>query len=69
LPTDTLGGMIRENLLADLDYRPVMLGLSYERMDENVAAYVGRSAFHCWFCRWYMHWMYFPFFDHHTAVF
>jgi hypothetical protein len=61
--------MIRENLLADLDYRPVMLGLSYERMDENVAAYVGRSAFHCWFCRWYMHWMYFPFFDHHTAVF
>ncbi len=63
-----LGGMIRERLLADLDFRPVMLGLSCERMDENVAAYVGQSAFHRWFCRWYMHWMYFPFFDHHTAV-
>jgi alpha-1,6-mannosyltransferase len=63
-----LGGMIRENLLADLDFRPVMLGLSCERMDENVAAYVGQSAFHRWFSRWYMHWMYFPFFDHHTAV-
>jgi alpha-1,6-mannosyltransferase len=63
-----LGGMIRENLLTDLDFRPVMLGLSCERMDENVAAYVGNSALHRWFCRWYMHWMYFPFFDHHTAV-
>jgi alpha-1,6-mannosyltransferase len=63
-----LGGMIRENLLADLDFRPVILGLSCERMDENVAAYVGATAFHRWFCRWYMHWIYFPFFDHHTAV-
>jgi alpha-1,6-mannosyltransferase len=63
-----LGGMIREQLLVDLDFRPVMLGLSCERMDENVAAYAGDSAFHRWFCRWYMHWMYFPFFDHHTAV-
>jgi alpha-1,6-mannosyltransferase len=63
-----LGGMIREKLLADLDFRPVMLGLSCERMDENVAAYAGESALHRWFCRWYMHWIYFPFFDHHTAV-
>ena len=62
-----LGGMIREELL-DLDFRPVMLGLSCERMDENVAVYVGNSVFHRWFCRWYMHWMYFPFFDHHMAV-
>jgi alpha-1,6-mannosyltransferase len=63
-----LGGMIRERLLPELDYRPVMLGLSCERMDENVAAYVGSSLLHRWFCRWYMHWMYFPFFDHHAAV-
>src|ERR1700733_13866069 len=63
-----LGGMIREKLLADLDFRPVMLGLSCERMDENVAAYAGDSAFHRAFCRWYMHWIYFPFFDHHIAV-
>jgi alpha-1,6-mannosyltransferase len=63
-----LGGMIREKLLGDLDFRPVMLGLSCERMDENVAAYVGNSVFHRWFCRWYMHWIYFPFFDHHMAV-
>jgi alpha-1,6-mannosyltransferase len=63
-----LGGMIREKLLGDLDFRPLMLGLSCERMDENVAAYVGDSAFHRAFCRWYMHWIYFPFFDHHIAV-
>ena len=63
-----VGGMIRERLLPELDFRPVMLGLSCERMDENVAAYVGNSLVHRWFCRWYMHWMYFPFFDHHAAV-
>jgi alpha-1,6-mannosyltransferase len=63
-----MGGMIREHLFKDLDFRPVMLGLSCERMDENVAAYVGNSVLHRWFCRWYMHWMYFPFFDHHLAV-
>jgi alpha-1,6-mannosyltransferase len=63
-----VGGMIRENLLPELDFRPVMLGLSCERMDENVAAYVGNSRVHRWFCRWYMHWIYFPFFDHHAAV-
>lgn len=63
-----LGGMIRENLLKDLNFRPVMLGLSCERMDENVAVYVGNSVLHRFFCRWYMHWMYFPFFDHHMAV-
>jgi alpha-1,6-mannosyltransferase len=63
-----LSGMIRENLLKDLDFRPVMVGLSCERMDENVAAYLGDSALHRLFCRWYMHWLYFPFFDHHAAV-
>jgi len=26
------------------------------------------SPFHRAFCRWYMHWIYFPFFDHHIAV-
>ena len=63
-----LGGLIRDGLLDDIDFRPVVLGLSCERMDENVAAYVGDSAFHRWFCRCYMHWLYFAFFDHHTAV-
>jgi glycosyltransferase involved in cell wall biosynthesis len=63
-----LGGLIREGLLGDLDFRPLMLGLSCERMDENVAAYVANSAFHRAFCRWYMHWIYFPLFDHHIAV-
>ncbi len=63
-----LGGTIRLGLLRDLDFRPLILGLSCERMDENVAAYMGTSALHRWFCRWYMHWIYFPFFDHHTAV-
>jgi alpha-1,6-mannosyltransferase len=63
-----LGGMIRERLCRDQDFRPVMVGLSCERMDENVAAYLGDSTLHRMFCRWYMHWLYFPFFDHHVAV-
>ena len=63
-----LGGLIRVGLLRDLDFRPLMLGLSCERMDENVKAYVGSTPFHRWFCRWYMHWIYFTAFDHHTAV-
>jgi glycosyltransferase involved in cell wall biosynthesis len=63
-----LGGTWRIGLLRDLDFRPLILGLSCERMDENVAAYVGTSMLHRWFCRWYMRWIYFPFFDHHIAV-
>jgi alpha-1,6-mannosyltransferase len=63
-----LGGTWRIGLLRDLDFRPLILGLSCERMDENVAAYMGTSVLHRWFCRWYMHWIYFPFFDHHIAV-
>ena len=63
-----LAATIRLGLLNDLDFRPLVLGLTCERMDENVAAYMGTSALHRWFCRWYMHWIYFPFFDHHTAV-
>ncbi len=63
-----LGGLIRAGMLDDLGFRPVILGLSCERMDENVAAYLGTSAFHRWFCRWYMRWVYFAFFDHHIAV-
>jgi alpha-1,6-mannosyltransferase len=63
-----LGGLIRAGMLGDVNFRPVILGLSCERMDENVTAYLGTSPFHRWFCRWYMRWVYFAFFDHHIAV-
>ena len=64
-----LGGIIRENCWTIWIFRPLMLGLSCERMDENVAVYVGDSPFRREpAARRYMHWIYFPLFDHHIAV-
>jgi hypothetical protein len=40
-------------------YRPAVVGLSCERMDENVAQYISR---------FYMRRLYFPMFDHHIAI-
>ena len=62
-----LGVLLRRNLLPALDFRPVVLGLSCERMDDNFRAYVGHLPFSREFCAVYMKWIYFPFFDHHIA--
>jgi alpha-1,6-mannosyltransferase len=62
-----LGGLLRLRLLPALDFRPVVVGLSSERMDDNFRSYLGRIPFGRQFCRWYTHWIYFPFFDHHIA--
>ena len=63
-----LGGMLREKMIRGLDYRPLVLGLSCERMDENMAAYLTRGRLGQAFARWYMKNIYFPLFDHHIAV-
>lgn len=62
-----LGALLRLRLLPAVDFRPVVVGLSQERMDDNFSAYLGGSPFSRKFCSLYMRWLYFPFFDHHIA--
>ena len=62
-----LGGVLRLRLLRAVDYRPVVVGLSSERMDDNFRSYLGSVPLGKQFCSWYMRWIYFPFFDHHIA--
>ena len=62
-----LGALLRRRLLGAIDFRPVVVGLSCERMDDNFRTYVGRVPAARAFCAAYMRWIYFPFFDHHVA--
>jgi alpha-1,6-mannosyltransferase len=62
-----LGALLRRGLLRELHFRPVVVGLSCERMDDNFRTYVGRLPLAASFCASYMKWLYFPFFDHHIA--
>jgi alpha-1,6-mannosyltransferase len=63
-----LGPLLRLGLAKALDYRPVVVGLSCERMDRNFEAYISKGPLAQKFCRTYMRWLYFPFFDHHIAI-
>jgi alpha-1,6-mannosyltransferase len=62
-----LGPLLRRGLLRSLDFRPLVLGLSCERMDDSFRAYIGNLPFSRSFCAAYVKWLYFPFFDHHIA--
>jgi alpha-1,6-mannosyltransferase len=62
-----LGPLVRNRLLPALDYRPIVVGLSHERMDDNVRAYLRFIPFPQAFSSAYVKWLYFPFFDHHIA--
>jgi alpha-1,6-mannosyltransferase len=48
--------------------RPVLVGLSAERFDDNMAAYVSGGALAHGFTRWYIRHIYGPPFDAHIAV-
>ncbi|HKD06511.1 MAG TPA: glycosyltransferase [Bryobacteraceae bacterium] len=61
-------GQLRTRRALGIRVRPTVVGLSCERMDENVAAYVSRSGVAQAFCRLYMKAVYFPCFDHHVSV-
>lgn len=61
-------GLLRTGRLPGVRFRPTVVGLSCERMDENLAAYLTRSERGREFCAWYMKWIYFPMFDHHLTV-
>ena len=63
-----LAGLLRTRRLPGVNLRPAVVGMSHERMDENVEAYLSGSNAARAFCKWYMKWLYFPMFDHHITV-
>jgi len=63
-----LAGLLRIGRLGIPNYRPAVIGLTCERMDENMASYISSRPLARAFCRWYMRRLYFPMFDHHIAV-
>lgn len=63
-----LGGLLRQGWLAGGGRRPTVVGLSCERMDDNVSAYLTEAQTARSLSRLYMKWLYFPMCDHHLAV-
>ena len=63
-----LAALLRRGWLLGPSYRPAVVGLHCERLDDNVATYVSRHSVAKAFCRWYLRWLTFPMFDHHIAV-
>jgi len=62
-----LSGLLRERWLLGREFRPVTVGLSCERMDENFASYISAGSMGKAISRLYMKWIYFPMFDYHIA--
>jgi len=61
------GGMLRAGMMGDVTRKPLVVGLSCERMDDNVRAYLGWSRPAQALVRFYMKWLYFALFDHHIT--
>ena len=61
------GGMLRTGMFGDVGARPLVIGLSCERMDDNVRAYFGWNRLTSFLVKFYMKWLYFSLFDHHIA--
>lgn len=62
-----LAAMLRKGWLPRVP-RPVLVGLSCERFDDNMSAYLSRSRAAAAFTRWYIRNIYGPPFDTHIAV-
>src|SRR5262249_50269546 len=60
-------GMLRAGMIGEIPCRPLVIGLSCERMDDNVRAYLGWSRLAFSLVRFYMKWLYFSLFDHHIV--
>lgn len=63
-----LAGSIRRGIFPGLTKRPVVVGLSCERMDDNLSIYLTKKSWGAAFAHWYMKWIYFGFFDHHITI-
>ncbi|HBY59473.1 MAG TPA: hypothetical protein DEH78_06595 [Solibacterales bacterium] len=62
-----LAGLLRRQWLPGVKFRPTVLGISHERLDENLAAYVTGNRLAQRLAGIYMRFLYFPMFDHHLA--
>jgi alpha-1,6-mannosyltransferase len=61
-----LGGLLRRGWISGLR-RPPLVGMSCERMDDNVEAFLGRCRAGRRWARFYLGYLYIPFFDYHIA--
>jgi len=61
-----LAGLLRRGWISDLR-RPPLVGMSCERMDDNVEAFLGQGRAGRLWSRLYMGYLYIPFFDYHIA--
>ena len=61
-----LAGIIRKRGIRGLR-RPVLVGMSCERMDDNVGAFLSNSALARRLAHFYIKWFYVPLFDFHVA--
>ncbi|HKX27141.1 MAG TPA: glycosyltransferase, partial [Blastocatellia bacterium] len=61
-----LGGIVRQRWIPGLR-RPVLVGMSCERMDDNIRAFIGESRLGRRLSRFYMGNLYIPLFDYHIA--
>ena len=61
------GGMLRTGMMGDVSVMPLVVGLSCERMDDNVRAYLGWNRPARALVSLYMKWLYFSLFDHHIV--
>ncbi|MBO0862986.1 MAG: glycosyltransferase [Chloracidobacterium sp.] len=61
-----LGGLLRRGLIPGLRRAP-LVGMSCERMDDNIEAFLGRGRAKLFWSRLYMGYSYIPFFDYHIA--
>lgn len=62
-----LGALLRLGLLRGVDFKPVVVAQSCERMDDNFDSYITSTTLGRKFSSFYMRWLYFHFFDHHIA--
>ncbi len=61
-----LGGLLRRRLIPSLN-RPVVVGMSCERVDDNIRAFITQSDWGQRWSRFYLSYCYIPFFDYHIA--
>ncbi|HEV2667388.1 MAG TPA: glycosyltransferase, partial [Blastocatellia bacterium] len=61
-----MAGLLRRGWISGLR-RPPLVGMSCERMDDNVEAFLGGSRAGRLWSRFYMGYSYIPFFDYHIA--
>ncbi|MDX2154770.1 MAG: glycosyltransferase [Bryobacteraceae bacterium] len=62
-----LAGLLRRGWLPWVKFRPTIVGISHERMDENMAVYVANNRLARKLAGIYMRHLYFPLFDHHLV--